>query len=87
MKCTTIARAAVQPLVDHGGLVGPLIVQYEAVFEIGRDSLVDGVKKLLELDRTMFVEAAADDLPGGDVRRSEQRGGAVPPIVMGLPWG
>ena len=47
-------------------------------------------QELAEFDRAVTLVAAADDLAGGDVQGGEQRGRAVPLVIMAapldLPW-
>jgi hypothetical protein len=49
--------------------------------------MVDAVEEVAELDGAMPSMHLADYLAGGDVEGGEQRGGAVPPVVVGLSLG
>jgi hypothetical protein len=47
------------------------------------DLSLNGVKEANELLMPMMLHAAADDAPFQHVQRGEQRGGAVPDVIMG----
>jgi hypothetical protein len=51
---------------------------------IGAGDLFEEAQELLV---TMPGLAGRGDLPGGDLQRGEQGGGAVPDVVMGAPLG
>ncbi len=53
--------------------------------EVGGHVGLDLIEELAELARAVLRVAAADHRAGGDVKRSEQRRGAVARIVVGSP--
>ena len=82
-----IARPAAQPVRYLRGFVGPVVVQYQMHFQVGRHLALDLPQKRQELLVPMAGVAAPDHLAAGDVQRGKERGGAVPIVIMGLPLG
>ena len=62
-----------------------VVVHDEVDVDIGRDIRFDRVEEAAELAGAMPAIAFADDWPGGDVERGEQRGRAMPGIVVAAP--
>src|SRR6185503_3764824 len=50
---------------------------------VGRDLAFDGIEKADEFEMTVALHAAADDVAVEHAERREQRGGAVPLVIMG----
>ena len=76
-----------EPALDRGRLVGAQVVEHQVQLELVGHLVVDAVEEVAELDGTMPAMQLADDLAGGDVEGGEQRGGAVPSVVVGLALG
>jgi hypothetical protein len=53
--------------------------------KFARDLLLDALQEALELARAVASVKISDDPPGGDIEGGEQRGGAVPAVVVGAP--
>ena len=79
------ARALGQPVADRLGLVGGVVVHDQMDIEVGRHAGLDLVEELPELAGAVLRVATADHRAGGDVQRREERGGAVPGVVVGAP--
>ena len=63
------------------------VVHDEVDVEVGRHVALDRVEELAELLRAVAGHAFADDRSGLHVERGEQRGRAVPLVVVGAPLG
>ncbi len=57
------AKVGQQPLPDRRRLVRLAVVEHEMHRQIGGDLAIDGLQKLLELDRAMTRVQLADGLP------------------------
>src|SRR5262249_61019758 len=79
------ARQFGEPVADERGFVGGVIVLDDMDVETARDSSFDLVEKFSELDGVVARIAFADNLAGGDVESREERGCAVPDVVMAAP--
>ena len=66
------AGMAGQPLVDHGGLVGAVVVEHQMGFQIGGHGLVDRAEELAELDRGVSAMALAQHLAGRHMRAANR---------------
>ena len=78
-------RPLAQPGADRRCLVGGVVVHDEVDLDLGRDLRRDRVEEAAELGGPVPGEALADDPPGGDVERRDQRGRAVPLVVVRAP--
>ena len=76
-----------EPVADRRGFVRAVVVHDEVDIEARRHVALDLVEKLAELDRAMAGHAFADDGSGLHVERCEQRGRAVPLVVVRAPLG
>ena len=76
-----------EPVVDHVGLVGGVVVADEVDVQLVGDGLVDGDQELAELDRAVTAVEIGDDFAGGDVERGEQAGHPVAGVVVGATFG
>jgi len=81
------ARVPNQPPLDGVGLVGAVVVQDEMYVEVLGHLLVDPFQEPAELQRSMLLVELADHLPCRHLQGSEQGGGALPLVVVGLPGG
>lgn len=83
-----IARVASRALTGRR-LVGGVIVEHQMDVEIGRHGLLDLRQEVAKFDPAVPLVAAADDPASGNVQGGEQRGCAVPRVIMaallGLP--
>ena len=75
-------RALEQPVAHGRGLVGGVVVHDEMDVDIGRDICLDRIEEAAELSRPVPGEAFADHSAGDDVECREQRGRAVPLVVV-----
>ena len=67
--------------------MGAVVVAAQVDVEVGGDLGVDLGQELLELDAAVTPVQAGDHRAVGDVKGSEQAGGAVPDVVVGrLLW-
>ena len=82
-----IARVAGEPSFDGRRLVSGVIVEHQMNVEIGRHGLLDLREEVAEFDRTVTLIAAANDPAGGNVQGGEQRGRAMPRVIMAAPLG
>ena len=82
-----IARVAGEPSLDGRRLVSGVIVEHQMDVKIGRHGLLDLDEEVAEFDRAMTLVAAADDPASGNVQGGEQRGRAVPRVIMAAPLG
>ena len=82
-----IARVAGEPRFDGWRFVGGVIVEHQMDIEIGRHGLLDLREEVAEFDRTVTLVAAANDPAGGNVQGGEQRGRAMPRVIMAAPLG
>jgi hypothetical protein len=73
------------PVADQRRLVGGVIVHDEMDVEFARHRGLDLIQELAELDGAMATVALADNLAGGDVEGSEQRGRAMANVVVAAP--
>ena len=75
-----------QPVADLDLLVGGVVVhhQVQLTFGVGPGDLLEEREELLVAVPGL---ARADHVAGGDRQRGEQRGGAVPFVVVGAPLG
>lgn len=80
-----VARVTQEPAVDQGRLVGPVVVQNPVDVERWRDRGLDGVQEPPELSRSVSGVALPENAPGLDVERREERGRAVPGVVVHPP--
>jgi hypothetical protein len=55
--------------------------------ELIRNLCLDAIKEGLEFSRSMPSMSLTDDLAAGHVEGGEERGGAVPAVIMGAPLG
>jgi len=76
------ARVLGEPIADRFGLVGGVVVHHQVHVEVAGHGCLDLVEELLELAGTVLGVAVADDRAGSDVESGEQRGRAVPCVVM-----
>lgn len=76
-----------EPIADGRRLVGAVVVHDQMNVEIRGSVGVDGVEELAELNGAMAHVRLADDFPGFDVQRSEERDGAVSTVVVGSSLG
>lgn len=76
-----------EPVTDGLGLVGAVVVENQVNVELRWSVGVDGVEELAEFNGAMPFVGLADDLPGLDVQRSEERDRAVSAVVVGPPLG
>jgi hypothetical protein len=76
-----------QPAPDQLGLGGAVVVKDQMHFELGRDLLLDVLQEAFELAGAMAPVKISDHPSAGDVEGGEQRGGAVPTVVVGAALG
>src|SRR3954462_3636459 len=79
------ARPLRQPIADQRGLVGGIVVPDQMHVEIARHAGFDLIEELAEFLCPMARLALADHRAGGDIERGEQRGRAMPGIVVAAP--
>ena len=72
-----------EPRADLRVLVGGVVVEDGVDVLAGRHRGLDGVEEADELLVAVALHVAADDGAVEDVQRGEQRGGAVPLVVVG----
>src|SRR5215471_11699844 len=72
-----------EPALYSGRLVRPVVVEHDMDIEIFLHAPVDAVEDLDELLCTVPRMALADDQAGLHIERSEQRRGAVAPVIVG----
>src|ERR1700746_2811208 len=72
-----------KPVPDRRSLVGAVVVHDDMDVEIRREVGFHVIEELAELHRAMPAMGLADNVGGLDLQSSKQRGGAVPPVVMG----
>src|SRR5437660_749836 len=72
-----------QPLLNDWRLVRGVVVDDEMDCHVGWDRFIDLIQKLPKLDGPMARKALANDIPGQDIQRSEQRCRAVSNVVVG----
>src|ERR1700745_862212 len=72
-----------KPVPDRRSLVGAVVVHDDMDVEIRREFGSRVIEELAELHRAMPAMGLADNVGGLDLQSSKQRGGAVPPVVMG----
>src|SRR6516162_7294510 len=82
-----IARVVGEPSFDGRRLVGGVIVEHQMDVEIGRHGLLDLREEVAEFDRAVTLVTAADDPAGDNVQGGEQRGRAVPCVIVAAPLG
>ncbi len=82
-----IARVIGQPSFHIRMLMRSVVVQNQVHVKIVSHGCVDVIEKRDELFVSMARQALADDRSIQNVERGKQRGGAVAPIVMCLPFG
>src|SRR6266702_3448309 len=75
-----------QPVADHQGLMGAVVVQDQMNVQRCGHGLLDGVEEVAELAGAMPLLGLADDPAGPGVERGEQTGGAVTFVVMGAAF-
>src|SRR5207253_10243308 len=71
-----------EPVPNERRLVGAVVVHDDVHVEIGWDLRLDQIEELTELDGAMALMKLRDDLTRLRVERGEQRGRAVPIVVM-----
>ena len=81
------AAVAEQPALHLVGLVGGVVVQDHVDRQVVGDGAVDVPQEADEVDGAVAALDLADDVAGGDVQGREQRGGAVPAVVVGAGLG
>src|ERR1700761_396871 len=79
------ARALGQPVADQSGLVRGVVVPDQMHIQPSRYCGLDLVAELAELSGAMTRIALTDDLPRCDGKRGEQRGRAMPGVIMAAP--
>src|SRR6201993_600865 len=72
-----------KPVPDRRSLVGAVVVHDDMDVEIRREVGFHVIEELAELHRARPAMGLADNVGGLDLQSSKQRGGAVPPVVMG----
>lgn len=77
------ARVPVEPFDDLRVLVHGVVVDDGMHQLAGRHFRLDGIEEADELLVPVSLHAAADDLARGHVQGREQRGGAIPDVVVG----
>ena len=85
-QVTMPARPLGQPVADQRGFVGGVIVPDQMHLEIRRHAGFDLIEALAALLCPVPRITRADDLAGGDVEGGEQRGGAMPGLVVAAPF-
>ena len=80
-------RMSYEPAADAGSCVRAVVVENQMDIEICGDARIDGIEEVQELLAAVPPMAFANDLARGDVERGEQRGRAVPAIVVRPPSG
>ena len=73
-----------KPALDRRCLVGRGVVEHDVHVEMGRHRVVDQVQEAAELLGAMPRRHLRDHLPGGDVERGVEVGGAVAEVVVAL---
>src|SRR3984893_13947734 len=79
------ARPFGEPCADQRCLVGGVIVHDKMDVELAWHCGLDLIQELAELGGAMATVALADNLAGGEVEGSEQRGRSMADIVMAAP--
>src|SRR5882757_7113594 len=74
-----------EPVADQRSLVRRVVVHDDVDIETSRDGSLDLVEEFAELDGAVAGIAFADDLAARDVESREERGRAVPGVVMAAP--
>ena len=77
------ARVAREPGFDPRMFVGGVVVRDQMDFEVDRNVAVEVLKEREKLLMAMTRLALGADRPGEHIKRREQRGGAVPIVVVG----
>ena len=72
-----------EPVANHLGLVGRGVVHDDVNLEVARHVGLYVIQEPAELGAAMAPVALSDDLAGGNVKGSEQRGRAMALVVMG----
>ena len=83
VKCMWTRGVLRQPGLDVGVLVGGVVVAHDVQLD-SRVGLGDLLEEGQELLVGVLLEAPVGDQPGRDLERSEQGGGAVAFVVVGL---
>src|SRR5437867_3838753 len=78
-----VARPRGEPTLNASVLVSAVVVQDQVDLEPEGDVRVDLAKEVEELLMAVMPPTLGQHLTGSDVERGEQRGGAVPHIVVG----
>jgi hypothetical protein len=81
------AGMAEQPALDERRLVGAVVTHDQVDLQLAGQLAINGVKEAPELDRSMAAMRLPDDLAARHIEGGEERGGAVPAIVMGAALG
>lgn len=76
-------RMLLQPRLHLGRLVGRMVVQHQMHVARLQDGAVDAAQECQELLRPVARHAFADDHARFHIERGEQRGRAVPPVIVG----
>ena len=71
-----------EPVPNERCFMRAVVVHDDVHVEVTRDFRLDQIEELAELDRAMTLMKLRDDLTGLRVERGEQRGRAVPIVVM-----
>jgi hypothetical protein len=77
------SRMAIEPSANVRMFVGGIVVENDVDDLADRNLRLDGVQKSNEFLMTMALHVAADDRAVEDVKRSEQRRGTVPLVIVG----
>lgn len=75
-------RVSEQPQANRGRFVRAVIIENQVDLVRDRHAGVDLIQELSELERAMPPMALADDLPGLNDQRGEERRGAVADVIV-----
>ena len=77
-----IMRTTGKPCLDLGRLVGGIVVHDDMDLEPIGNASIDFLEEVQELGRPVSLVALADDEARCDIERCEQRGRAVPYVIV-----
>ena len=80
-------RAAGEPRLDLGRLVGGIVVHDDMDLEPFGHPSVDLFEEVQELGRSVTLVAFADDEPRGDIECGKQRGRTMPHVAVRATFG
>ena len=82
-----VAGMTRKPALHFGHLVSSVVVHHQMNVELLGNIFLNALQETQEFLMPVTAVAGADDFAGGHIESSEQRGGSIADVIVGLPRG